>query len=320
MLQASSNLFFLLGLLAAGVMGFAIQRGATCTVAAVDEVVQRRSAKRLVAMLEAALWVSAGLFVAQRLQLLATLPSGYELTPWTLAGAALLGLGAYVNRACVFGAIARLGSGEWAYAATPLGYFLGCLSAQWLFDAPPAIGKGSDSFMLVAASGAIWLLVPLMFLRFYHLFWRTKTSSVRGLNDAVWSPHGATIIIGFSFLATLLLVGTWAYTDVLAELARGMSNNLPARLGLAMALLGGAIWGGYTAGRLKHTPIRVANVVRCLGGGVLMAWGSLLIPGGNDGLILIGMPLLWVYAWAAFMTMCVTVAVAQTVGRKLRWD
>ena len=320
MLQASSNLFFLLGLLAAGVMGFAIQRGATCTVAAVDEVVQRRSAKRLVAMLEAALWVSAGLFVAQRLQLLATLPSGYELTPWTLAGAALLGLGAYVNRACVFGAIARLGSGEWAYAATPLGYFLGCLSARWLFDAPPAIGKGSDGFMLVAASGAIWLLVPLMFLRFYHLFWRTKTSSVRGLNDAVWSPHGATIIIGFSFLATLLLVGTWAYTDVLAELARGMSNNLPARLGLAMALLGGAIWGGYTAGRLKHTPIRVANVVRCLGGGVLMAWGSLLIPGGNDGLILIGMPLLWVYAWAAFMTMCVTVAVAQTVGRKLRWD
>ena len=39
------------------VMGFAIQRGATCTVAAVDEVLNRRRAHRLLAMLEASLWV-----------------------------------------------------------------------------------------------------------------------------------------------------------------------------------------------------------------------------------------------------------------------
>ena len=48
-----------------------------------------------------------------------------------------------------------------------------------------------------------------------------------------------------------------------------------------------------------------------------MAWGSLLIPGGNDGLILIGMPLLWTYAWVGFFTMCATVAVAQLVARRL---
>lgn len=44
-----------------------------------------------------------------------------------------------------------------------------------------------------------------------------------------------------------------------------------------------------------------------------MAWGSLLIPGSNDGLILIGMPLLRPCAWLAFATMCVTIAVAQLV-------
>ena len=40
------------------------------------------------------------------------MPAGYPLNRWTVVGGAMLGLGAYVNRACVFGAIARLGSGE----------------------------------------------------------------------------------------------------------------------------------------------------------------------------------------------------------------
>ena len=44
--------------------------------------------------------------------------------------------------------------------------------------------------------------------------------------------------------------------------------------------------------------------------GLLMGWGSLLIPGSNDGLILIGMPLLRPYAWIGFATMCVTIAAA----------
>ena len=48
-----------------------------------------------------------------------------------------------------------------------------------------------------------------------------------------------------------------------------------------------------------------------------MGWGSLLIPGGNDGLILIGMPLLWPYAWVAFATMCLSIAAAQLLQRRI---
>ena len=43
--------------------------------------------------------------------------------------------------------------------------------------------------------------------------------------------------------------------------------------------------------------------------------GSLLLPGGNDGLILVGMPLGWPYAWLAIVTMCVTIAAAQLARR-----
>ena len=67
----------------------------------------------------------------------------------TLAGAwavhALLGLGAYINRACVFGAIARLGTGEWPYLATPLGFYVGCVSFGHVFALPAhrALAYGS---------------------------------------------------------------------------------------------------------------------------------------------------------------------------------
>lgn len=312
---------FVLGALAAGVMGFAIQRGATCAVAAVDELVSKRSATRLMAMVEASLWVAVGLGVAQQLKWLGHLPAGYALSAWTIAGGALLGLGAWVNRACVFGAIARLGSGNLAYLATPLGYYLGCLTVANVFHtrAPTVVSSGAEMQIAVIA-----LAMPLVGLtvwrlyRFFSLKQKSQFATVIGLaRAALWSPHGSTIIIGIMFLATIVLVGAWAYTDVLAELARGTAANLPARALMAVALLAGAMVGGYTAGRLRWEGLSLVALLRCLLGGVLMAWGSLLIPGSNDGLILIGMPLLWPYAWAAFFTMCLVVALLKISASRM---
>jgi toxin CptA len=309
---------FLVALLCAGTMGFAIQRGATCTVAAVDELVRERGVRRLAALLEAALWVAGGLLVAQQLQVLPKMPAGYAVGPWTVLGGALLGLGAYVNRACVFGAIARFGSGEWAYLVTPLGFYVGCVSVGHVFAAPVprALPYGSPVLQasawvaLLFAAGALWRLG------------RPLLAGVRAGRPAAmlaaraWSPHTATTIIGVTFVVLLLLVGSWAYTDVLVELARGMAGSLVARCLLLLALLLGAALGGWTAGRYRNTRIGGAQVLRCFVGGLLMGWGSLLIPGGNDGLILVGMPLLWPYAWIAFATMCVTIAAAMFVGRR----
>src|SRR3954471_19919308 len=95
------GLAFIAAASCAALMGFAIQRGATCTVAAVDQVVNQRKATRLVALGAASLWVCAGLLVAHHLHLSMRWPTGRALTVRTLMGAALLGLGAFVNRACV---------------------------------------------------------------------------------------------------------------------------------------------------------------------------------------------------------------------------
>ena len=315
-------LVWLVSILCVGLMGFAVQRGATCTVAAVDEVLSNRRAHRLMAMLEASLWVAGGLALAQLAHLAGSMPAGYAVSAWTVVGGALLGLGAWVNGACVFGAVARLGSGEWAYAATPLGFYVGCLTVMPLFPRPVAgklaevspLFQVSELFALIFVAFVLWRLWPgLLALR--------KPDRVNGLGQKVWAPHAATVVIGVSFVITLLLAGRWAYTDVLADLARAMDLKTAAGvvsllpLLLLLALYAGAVIGGLTAGRWQSTRVSAVQLLKCFAGGAVMGWGSLLIPGSNDGLILIGIPLLHPYAWLAFASMVAAIALAMQLSR-----
>ena len=308
--------------IAVGIMGFAIQRGATCTVAAVDEVVSNGSYRRLASILEASLWVVGGLLIAQALGVLGKMPGGYAVSYLTVLGGALLGLGAYVNRACVFGAIARLGSGEWAYAVTPLGFYVGCLSVGYVATASVQPKLPYDSPVLQASTWIVLVFGALMLWRLFAMLVGAPQSRTQRWHERlalrVWSPHVATTVIGITFLFSILLAGAWAYTDVLAQLARGMASDLAARSLLLGALFVGALAGGWTAGRFRSTRISLGQLARCFVGGMMMGWGSLLIPGSNDGLILIGMPLLWPYAWVAFFTMCIAIGFALLGERTLQ--
>src|SRR5437016_7861685 len=104
---------FIAAAFCAGLMGFAIQRGATCTVAAVEEVVNKRRLNRLISMVEASLWVVGGLLIAQALHLLPKMPAAYAVSYLTVLGGVLLGLDAYVNGACDFGPIAWQDWDDW---------------------------------------------------------------------------------------------------------------------------------------------------------------------------------------------------------------
>jgi toxin CptA len=319
-----SSVAFLIAALCAGTMGFAIQRGATCTVAAVDEVVSKRRFHRLTALIEASVWVAGGLAVAEAFHLLGRMPSGYPVSYLTVLGGLLLGLGAYINRACVFGAIARFGSGEWAYIATPLGIYVGCLIVAYGVS-PSAHAKLPYGSPVLAA--ALLLALPFVAFLLWRLVrpWVALSSEVsnepllarlgRGFAMRVWAPHAATTVIGITFFLMFVLVGAWDYTGVLAELSRGMSHSLVAKTLLLGALFLGAVLGGYTAGRFRSTRVSLKQVVKCFVGGVLMGWGGLLVPGQNDGLILVGMPLLWPYAWLAFLMMCLSIGAALVIEK-----
>ena len=315
---------FLIAAVCAGLMGYAIQRGATCTVAAVDEVVSKRRFNRLSAMVEASIWVAGGLVLAETFHLLGQMPSGYPLSYLTVLGGVLLGLGAYINRACVFGAIARFGSGEWAYVATPVGIYVGSLIVAYGFS-PPA--RGALPYGSPVLAGTLWFALPFMAFLLWRLIRPLYALLSEGSNEPVfarlrcgfatrvWTPHAATTVIGVTFFFMFLLVGAWDYTAVLAALARGMSSGLLPKILLLVALFCGAAWGGYTAGRFRSIRVSLRQVLKCFVGGVLMGWGGLLVPGHNDGLILIGMPLLWPYAWVAFLMMCLSIGVALLIER-----
>lgn len=300
-----SGLSFGLALLCAAVMGLAIQRGSTCTVAAVQEWRDTRRLTRLGALVETSLWVATGLLLARQAGHPMSMPVGHALGWWTLVGAALLGLGAVVNQACVVGTVARLGSGQWAYAFTPLGFYLGCLTAGAV-DAPPRAATLGTGAPLVALPA--WLAWPVLAAALWRALALLRRS--RGVRGATWSPHIATLVIGIAFVILFLTAGAWAYTDLLAELARTQAEDLGARSALGAALLGGALVGGRLSGQLRWAPARFTQLLRCAGGGWLMGWGSLLIPGSNDGLVLLGLPLLWPYAWASFAVMALVIFMA----------
>lgn len=303
---------FLVAAVCAVIMGFAIQRGATCMVAAVDEVITRRRAHRLIALAEAAAWVAGGLILANIFGILKMAPVGHALGIATVCGGILLGIGALINRVCVFGAVARLGSGEWAYALTPVGFFLGCLVAGRLMASTAPTPAASPLFGVGPVLVAPFLAFAAW--RFIEAFGAARSGRFAA---HIWSPHRATMVIGLAFVVMLLTVGSWAYTDALASLARGMADNVAAKMLLFAALLVGALIGGWTADRLRVAVPTLADVSRCLIGGALMGVGSQLIPGSNDGLILIGLPLLQPYAWVAMASMTIAIAVGMMIERRL---
>jgi len=240
-----------------------------------------------------------------------------------VVGGVLLGLGAWINGACVFGAIARLGSGQWAQALTPLGFYVGSLSVGAIFH-PQAPKPLTAASAWPWWSGASWLAPMFVLYALWRVgpgllaHWRQR-HHVKQLAERVWAPHSATIVIGITFVLTFLLAGPWAYTDVLARLAQDMFTadwqgvSLP--LLLLLALYAGALIGGWTAGRWRSARPSPSDGLHALAGGALMGCGSLLIPGSNDGLIFIGIPLLRPYAWLALASMVLAIAAALLLQR-----
>ena len=73
-------ILLLCGVALVAIMGYAIQRGTTCTVAAVDEILTSGRASRMLALLEASFWVLGGVLIVDALGLMPPMPAGYAIT------------------------------------------------------------------------------------------------------------------------------------------------------------------------------------------------------------------------------------------------
>jgi toxin CptA len=258
--------------------------------------------------------VAIGLAIAVAAHASMSFPASHPLGLLLIPGAVLLGIGARLNGACMIGTIARLGSGQWSFALTPLGFFLGQAVLLPVAPMPRMRSPGNLPNLFIAPL----MLVPALLFITWRMTGFVRAARRRRLSSHLWSTHGATAVIGLCFVALMLAVGPWAYTEILADLAAGRMTSEALRASLIVPLVLGAVLAGATAGTFRSELPNLRSAGRRLAGGCLIGAGSLIVPGGNDRLLLVGIPLAQPYAWGAVAIMTITIAVIPLCGTLAR--
>ncbi len=297
--------FEIAAILAAFFVGFAMKRGGLCTYAAALQIVEQRRIDRLLDFLGAAAWAALVVVpLAWWQPQWFTLSGTHQQWSTTLAGGALLGLGAWVNRGCVFGTFVQLVGGNLNYLATLLGMALGvALAESSLADVSPALAAVSPVYQpgLTALS------------------WLATTAALSIV--LIRSPVNKTAIMVTLGAGGGLLFATlkgWDFAAVFTTYTRHVldpTQASPATLVISttLAMTIGGLFAAFSNGSFKLQSWSAHTAVACLLGGMLMGMATYLIPGGNDGLLLKGIPGLTPHAFLGFATMLVAMLVLLTI-------
>lgn len=306
------------GVLALGLVmliGFAAQRAGICTVNAVAEVMTSGRAYLVLSWVKAALWAAAiyGLFV-----LLAPVgrPGGFQLNAppaVSIVGAFVFGVGAAVNGACAMSTLQRLTRGDISMAFTLLGLAVGVMAwsaaAGAFAPAHPVAVAPAWPALGAWAIGVIAVVAVLAAIEAVRL-WRTRPRepSLAGLAFApTYRLSTAALVIGIAGGLVFGLKGAWSWTNYVRGVTEAVQHRgVPPgvyELLLFVALLAGMLLSAllHRSLRLRPTPWPVR--MRRFAGGVLMGIGTGAIPGGNDALLLTGLPTLSLWALGAFLAL-----------------
>lgn len=292
-------------------VGVALNRGGTCAVASARALVRARDSVPLLGVLAAG--TSAGMIVLPLASVLgsaARLPQSVPIGPALVVGGALLGVGAVVNGACLLGSLARLGDGELRFAVLPVGLATGSDLADALgatmHSATRAVDdSGTAMTVLPVASGLLLLALLAALSRF---------APHRRLREIV----GASILLGVAGAALYLLRPGWSYADLVHQRfgATMQLAGAPATAA-ALATVAGAAASAATRGRFRPVWRPFAGILRSIAGGFLMAFGAVLVPGGNDALLLAGIPAGVPSAVLAYVVMTGVIAASFLLVRPL---
>jgi uncharacterized membrane protein YedE/YeeE len=240
------------------------------------------------------------------------------LTFSALAGGLVFGFGAAINGGCAYSTMTRLMDGEIRMALSLAGFaigivmFLVLIDFEWLMRPTKAIvltGSLRSSTMIATFLLLFWAVYELARI------WRQRARHLR-LKDMILSPQyrlsTAALLIGVSSAAIFLLIGAPGYTVTLQNFVVGTvsGGTLPdaARWVLLLSVLVGMLLSTLQRGsfRLEWRPRR--SWLRNIFGGALMGLGTAMIPGGNDSLVLYGIPSFSPHALPAFAALIVGTA------------
>ncbi len=303
-------LIYTVSLLLAALMGFAVHRASLCTVKTVGEILSSRKAFMMATQVKAVLWV-----VAVSVPILLGFPDAaaphrsYAVTLAAIGGGFLFGVGATVNGGCAFSTLGQLANGNLWMLTTLVGFCLGVAGLSIvtpILEPPqnltPLLLKAPKP-LIFAGLALLWLLACGEIVR----LWRSREKG-KSRRQLFFSRHyrlsTAALLLGSCGGVLYVLHDAWTYTNVLKQEIQSLwhLNQQPGTINLLffLALLGGMVLSAWQRGSLRLRWRRIQAWPRHLMGGTLMGAGAVLIPGGNDTLVLKSLPGLSPHAMPAF--------------------
>lgn len=282
-------------------LGFALVRAATCTVAATMRWIGEGKMDWLFGLLIVASWAGLVLFLLLQYSGRAHIPVDIEIGWQLFFGAAIMGIGALINRGCFVGTVGYIGAGKFSYVLTFVGLALAMLllRVDMLNPFDPVVTKGRTAIEdSIVKQGVLLGFAALCLLSLWLIIARRNMAML------------ALLTIG---ITAALIYGTrpeWSYAAVLNSLLLGQGLSVGMTVELAViALFAGAVFSSWLKNKFHPQfgtwKLAAAN----LAGGFLMGIGAAAVPGGNDVLLLWTAPGLTLYGAVAYLVMIATIAV-----------
>ncbi|MDZ4137047.1 MAG: YeeE/YedE thiosulfate transporter family protein [Paracoccaceae bacterium] len=286
-------------------LGASAHRAGLCTVKAVAEVMTSGQAHILWSFLKASFWTLGLLSLASLAGLEADL-SARALAPIGMVGGVVFGIGAGLNGACSFSTLARLAEGHGVMLLTLVGWGLGLLAMRGLAALPWWLFLPGIAWM-------IWEGVRLV-----RLVWRRGKGI---LSDSHWPLSLGVFVVALANTGLLLMDRPWSFTST-AICASGAAEVAPCAHPATLWVVSTAamlamVTSAMLRGSFRIRRVRLRSAVRRLGAGCLMGAGAAMIPGGNDGLILFGIPSLSSHALPSWFGIVAGIWMALVVMRAL---
>jgi uncharacterized membrane protein YedE/YeeE len=305
----------------AGILGFAAHRASVCTVRAVAEYTHSGTGYMMASIGKSVLWVFAiTLPVFFLLPQTASNIGGWQLTTMAMVGGVLFGIGAGVNGACAYSTMARMVDGEIGMLLAVAGFALG-VGAFVVLLGGEVLARPAATPGLVPAVVSYAGILGAMFLAWalyeFMRLWRTRPKD-RSLRQLVLAPQyrlsTSAMLIGLCAGTIFLLFGSPGYTTTFQQVIEGYlgTRDWPpyGRWVVLSAVLLGMLSSTWQRRSFRIDWRPRWSWLRNIFGGALMGFGTALLPGGNDALVLYGIPSLSPHAIPAYLALVAGIAVA----------
>ena len=291
---------------------------------AVEEVLTTRRAYMFASFVKTVLWAMAATLV-----LIYVLPAtersgvGLAVSAVSMTGGFVCGLGMAVNGGCAFSTLSRLSSGDAAMLVTLASFVVGAAAIGPAMEVWGAASAAQVS--LPFAEPERWTAALLVLLALWAAWelirwFRARTPGLTVIELALSDTYRmstSAIVMGLTAGLIFSLSGTWTYTSTLvraADSAAGYGSAPDVKLwALFAALLLGMWLSAWQGGRFRLVLRPSLSWLRKLVGGLLMGAGAAMVPGGNDTVLLHGLPNLSLHAATVYLAMVLGIGAVMTI-------